>query len=317
MKKISIVVPCFNESENIAAISKAILEQQKFTEHQLSLIFVDDGSSDETWAVIENISAENHAVSGICLSRNFGHQYALLAGLSEARGDAVIMLDGDLQHPPSLIPEMIEKWTSGAEIVTTTRLESEDVSFLKRLTSSAFYKVFSLLSGVKMTPGQADFRLLDAKVLRTITSMPEYSLFLRGIVSWVGYCSENIVYQAAERHAGTSKYSWKKMISFSLDAIFSFSNLPLRLSAYFGIFLFVLSMIYLCYTVIIRLAFANDPTSGLIPGWASIVVLICFFFSILFIQLGIFGEYINRIFTQVKSRPRYIISQTTSEHSRK
>jgi len=278
-------------------------------EEGLEIVFVDDGSSDATWSKVEELAAENEVVSGIRLSRNFGHQGALLAGLSIARGGAVITMDGDLQHPPELIPSMIAEWKNGAEIVTTTRNDDATLPWFKRATSSLFYFLFSYLANVTLRPGQADFRLLDRKVVNELVACPEKALFLRGLVAWLGFRTVDIPYSPSQRYSGTTAYSLRRMILFAFDAVFSFSLVPLRLSVGVGSIMMAMSFCYGLYVIAVWLSFSPDKSYTLAPGWASIIVFILFLFSILFIQIGLVGEYVGRIYIESKNRPRFVISE--------
>ncbi len=305
IQSISIVVPAYNEEGNI---QKLYDEVMKNIDHQtfLELIFVDDGSKDNTWQLIRKLHNEDHRVVGMRFSRNFGHQYALLAGLSAAKGDSVITMDADLQHPPELIPVMVEKWQEGYKIVKTVRKDNERISFFKRITSHFFYKVFSFLCGVELSDGMADFRLLDRLVVEHIIQNREVSLFLRGLIEWVGFESSIIEYTSKDRFSGKTKYSFMKMIRLAWAGITSFSIIPLR----FGIILGLLSSSYafyrLFYAVYIKLF-----TNAAVPGWASIIGVLSLLFGFLFILLGIIGEYIGRILIQVQGRERFIVSERT------
>jgi dolichol-phosphate mannosyltransferase len=305
---ITIVVPCYNEAGNIEPLANA-LGELRIEECELGFIFVDDGSSDHTWNVITSMAQRKRAITGIKLSRNFGHQAALLAGLSSTSGDAVITMDGDLQHPPQLIPAMIAEWRKGARIVTTTRKEDEKIPCLKRFTSRLFYKVFSYLSNVPLRRGQADFRLLDRKAIETLMKCSESSLFLRGLVSWMGYQTVDLPYSPGKRHAGSTAYSIRRMLKFAFDAIFAFSVIPLRINIVIGAVLMIFSFAYAFYAIIIRILYDTAIASNLAPGWASIIVFIFFLFSMLMIQIGLMGEYLCRVYLEVKNRPRFIISE--------
>jgi len=309
-KKISIVLPCFNEEGNIQILVET-LTRLPLSHVDTEIIFVDDGSSDRTWEAIKKASSADARVRGVRLARNFGHQPALLAGLSVARGEAIISLDGDMQHPPELIVRMLDLWADGAEVVTTTRKFDERLPFVKKITSPLFYKTFSLLTGLDIQPGQADFRLLDRKVLDTVLSCGEKFFFIRGMISWVGYRRVDLEYTPNERHAGESKYNLRRMLRFAADGIFSFSVLPIRFSLITGCLVLSFCLLYALYAVTVH--FGLFPgASDAIPGWASLVVIICSMFGMLFVQLGIIGEYIGRIYSEVKGRPRFIVSEQCS-----
>ncbi len=301
---ISIIVPAFNEADGLIQLYQGIAKALEDEASDWELLFVDDGSTDGTWKQIESLGQLDNRVGGIRLSRNFGHQYALLAGLTQARGDAVISMDGDLQHPPAVLPQLIESWRSGNKIVTTIRKDSTDSSFFKRFTSRLYYKIFSYLSGVQLEAGMADFRLLDRQALNDILQFKEESLFLRGIVQWVGYPSSSIEYQAERRNHGESKYSLWKMLRLAWHGVSSFSIVPLRLGVLAGFIVSGLSFISILYAI-----YGKYIAGSAVPGWASSMAVTSFLFGVLFIFLGVLGEYVGRILVEVKQRPRYLVSQ--------
>ncbi len=301
---ISIVVPAFNEADGLIQLYQEIAKALEDEASDWELLFVDDGSTDGTWKQIESLGQLDNRVGGIRLSRNFGHQYALLAGLTQARGDAVISMDGDLQHPPAVLPQLIERWRSGNKIVTTIRKDSTDSPHFKRFTSRLYYKIFSYLSGVQLEAGMADFRLLDRQALNDILQFKEESLFLRGIVQWVGYPSSSIEYQAERRNHGESKYSLWKMLRLAWHGVSSFSIVPLRLGVLTGFIVSGLSFVSILYAI-----YGKYIAGSAVPGWASSMAVTSFLFGVLFIFLGVLGEYVGRILVEVKQRPRYLVSQ--------
>jgi dolichol-phosphate mannosyltransferase len=268
------------------------------------ILFVDDGSSDKTWERIGSLHKKNNFVKGLRLSRNFGHQYALLAGLANAKGDGVISMDGDLQHPVKMIPELISEWRHGNMIVHTRRLDPPTLSILKKLTSNLYYRIFSYLSGVKIESGMADFRLLDRRVVDYILEFREEGLFLRGIAQWVGFKAATVPYTSHKRFSGISKYSLKKMIRLAWNGITSFSIVPLRLAIIFGVITSLIAFTEIVYAIGVKIF-----TDSAVPGWASAMSVISFLFGMLFILLGIVGEYIGRILIEVRQRPRYLVSE--------
>ena len=239
------------------------------------------------------------------MSKNFGHQHALKAGIDHCRGDCAISLDGDLQHPPSLIPTLIEKCEEGFEIVYTKRLEDDNLSFFKRLTSYLFYSILNKLSEIKLEQGAADFRLMDRKVIKVFKEITDHNLFIRGLVSWVGFNSYCIEYNPQIRHSGHSKYSLKKMLILALNGITSFSVKPLRFSTYVGLTSSSLSFIYAIYA-----AYKSLFTTDVISGWSSTIISILFIGGIQLFVLGIIGEYLGKLFIQSKGRPYYLIQET-------
>jgi dolichol-phosphate mannosyltransferase len=302
---VSIVVPAYCEEANLRHLVDEIRRVLDAEAVEWELVLVDDGSADATWERIQAAHYTDQRVQGLRLSRNFGHQHALLAGLTRARGDAVIMMDADLQHPPEVIPRLLEQWYRGAKIVHTVRTETEQASFFKRATSNAYYRIFSLLSGVDLSPGMADFRLLDRQVLDELLQFREMQIFFRGLVEWVGYPSARVSFRAAARYAGTTKYTVRRMVKFAWAGITSFSVIPLRLGIFLGLATSSFSLLYLMHAVWLKLF---HPERAM-PGWASIVGLITLLFGVLFILVGLLGEYVARILMQVRQRPRFIVSE--------
>ncbi|MEW6260086.1 MAG: glycosyltransferase family 2 protein [Thermodesulfobacteriota bacterium] len=303
---ISLVVPAFNETENIPVLHQrlqAVLGGG--LRCRWELILVDDGSRDNTWKVICELCERHTNVRGVRLSRNFGHQYALMAGLEHATGDAVITMDCDLQHPVEALPQMIDAWMSGHQIVKMVRQDAPRTGLLKKWTSRLYYALFTWLSDVPMRPGLADFRLIDRQVLEELKRFQEEGLFLRGLVEWVGFRSCELPYQAADRMRGTSQYSVKKMLKLAWHGVSSFSILPLRIGMLFGIAGTVLSILGILYAL-----YGKWIQGEVVPGWASIVMGTSLLFSLLFVYLGILGEYIGRIVIEVRNRPRFIVMET-------
>ncbi|MDR2284281.1 MAG: glycosyltransferase family 2 protein [Sphingobacterium sp.] len=304
-KLVSVVIPAYNEAENIPIIARALEDTFVALPHYgLEIIFVADGCTDNSIAVIESLAQHSEHIFFLEFSRNFGHQLAVKAGMDYSRGDAVICMDGDMQHPPSLIPELIRKWEEGYEVVYTIRKEDKRLPFKKRFTSRIFYKVLNKLSSVQLEAGAADYRLLDRSVVDVMKQFHENEPFLRGLVKWVGYRQFAISYNPAERHSGQSKYSLKKMLRFALQGVTSFSTKPLYMVVYLGFLFSGLSVLYLPYVVY---AFLSGHE---VSGWASLIMTIVFFGGLQLIMLGIIGIYIGKMFTQVKVRPNYIVRST-------
>ena len=311
-KKIAIVIPCYNEVLNIQKIIQEIDVVFQNLEYNYEIILVDDGSSDNTVEVFKLESDINSKVKFIEFSKNFGKDQALKAGIDAADGDALVTIDADLQHPPSLIKEMIEKWESGYEIIYTYRKENNpDASIKNKIGSKAFYKIINYLSDINLENGIADYRLIDKKVIRALVSIDEYELFLRGMVKWIGFKQIGIPYIPKQRHAGESTYSMKALLKLALHGIVSFSTKPLYLSIFIGLSTAGLGVIfysiYVVYSLFYHLA---------ISGWASVIFTIVLFGSLNLIVLGIVGVYVGKIFIQSKNRPNYIIRDTNIDYKR-
>jgi glycosyltransferase involved in cell wall biosynthesis len=302
--RLSIIIPVYNEAGNLDRLNNELGEVLASVEINWEIIFVDDGSSDNTWAVIEKLNGQDSRLKGLRLSRNFGHQYALLAGLANGTGDALITMDGDLQHPPAIIPELVNEWRHGSIVVNTRRIDPPSVPYFKKLTSKLYYRIFSFLSGVKIESGMADFRLLDRKVVRDILEFSEEGLFFRGIAQWVGYRSTTVPFTSNERFSGTSKYSLKKMFKLAWNGITSFSIVPLRLGIFLGFITSLIAFAEIIYAIGVKIF-----TDSAVQGWASAVSILSFLFGVLFILLGVVGEYIGRILVEVRQRPRYLIAE--------
>ncbi len=302
--EVSVIVPCYNETKNIRVVYSAI--SNVFSGNScFELIFIDDGSEDTTLDEIKLVVQKDANVKYIAFSRNFGHQQALKAGLDMAQGQAVIMMDGDLQHPPSLIPEIINKWKEGYDIVNTVREESKKIGFFKRKSANLFYWILNFLTDLNLKPGMADFRLLDKKVVDVVRSCNEYDIFIRGMVKWIGFNQTSIHYIPVKRHSGKTKYSLRKMISFAISGITSFSVRPLRVSVLLASVFILFSVIEIIYVLYIVLF-----TGQFVSGWASLAILISFLGAGTLLMLGIIGEYIGKMFLQSKGRPNYIIKET-------
>ena len=304
---VSLVIPAYNEAPNIRPLAEAV--GQALADQHYELVFVDDGSSDETFREIDALAAADPRVCGVSLSRNFGHQYALAAGLLVARGDVVVTMDADLQHPPSLLPALIERWRAGANIVHTRRMDTEDLPAFKRLTSHLFYRLFSLCCGVAIEPGAADFRLLDRQVVDELNRMREGQPLFRAMCRWIGYRSDAVPFVVGKRFAGRSKYTLRRMWRLAVNGMLSFSTIPLRVGLTVGAITALLSFAELAFVMI---SWFRGET---LPGWASILGVVAFLFGVLFILLGIQGQYILRLYEQVRSRPSFIIERIVRQQN--
>jgi dolichol-phosphate mannosyltransferase len=304
--KISVVIPAHNEEANLPVLLDQI--RSALPEGLHEIIVVDDGSTDDTLGVIKAASEPDRRIKYIGLSRNFGHQTALRAGLKGASGDCVITMDADLQHPPRLLSEMVAKWNEGFKIVLTVRKDVENVSRFKRLTAALFYWLMNSVSDVSIDPGSADFRLLDRKVVDVINDLSEHDFFLRGIVPWVGFPVAKICYTPDQRLHGSTKYSLRKMISFALTGVVANSIQPLRLATIFAVFIAGLSGLYAVY------AFSVFLTRGrVVPGWTSVALIVSLIGALQLLVLGVLGEYVGRILRETRKRPGYVISQSNLE----
>ncbi len=303
-KKIAIVIPVCNEKGNIPLMTEAVCNVMDTLSYNYTINFVDDGSSDGTAEVLKETASTNNKVFFISLSRNFGHQNALKAGLDLSDADAVISMDGDLQHPPALIPELIKHWENGIDIVYTIRKDHQEVPMMKRKTSNMFYNLMNNLSDIELEAGTADFRLMDKRVVAVCRTFNEMDLFWRGLVKWIGFKQLGIEYEPAERKFGKSKYTYKKMMQFALRGITSFSIKPLSIAIYLGFTFSILSLLYVPY-VLYSIYFGHP-----ISGWASMIVTIAFFGGLQLMILGIIGMYLGKLFLQSKDRPHYIIKET-------
>lgn len=302
--QISIVVPMYNEEGNIAELYSKLKEELGKTDYtDYEIIFIDDGSSDGSWEIIGEFARSDEKVRGVRFSKNFGHQYALKAGLDLSRGDAVISMDGDLQHPPELIHRFLEEWENGYQIVQALRKETEDVGHSKEITSRLYYFILNSISDFEIVPGTSDFRLLDRLVVDEIKEMNESYLFIRSVVSWIGFKKKYIEYVASKRYAGQTKYTMKRMMKFAVDGILSFCIRPLRIAIIFGCGISLFAFLYILYALAAHLIFKIT-----MPGWTSLLISILLIGGIQLISIGILGEYLGRLFIQSKNRKNYIIS---------
>ncbi len=301
-KLISIIIPTYNEEKNVPLIYNSLKEH--LAEYNFEVLFVDDGSKDQTLYEIKKLAQVNDNVKFISFSRNFGHQKALMAGLNFAEGHVVISMDGDMQHPVNVISQLIQKWEEGYEIVYTIR-KDKNIPFIKKLTAKLFYKVINYLSEVSIQEGTADFRLLDRKVVLELRKLKELHIFYRGVIPWMGYNSIGIEYTAENRIHGKTKYTLKKMMSFALEGIVSFSTKPLRISVYVGVIIAFFSFLYGVFAIYTTLF-----TDRTISGWGSTITVILFIGGFQLIVLGIIGEYIGKIYMENKNRPNYIVRET-------
>lgn len=302
-KLISIIIPCFNEEGNIKPMYERL--NTVLRNYNTEIIFIDDCSNDNTLANIEQISGMDDRVRFVSFSRNFGHQSAIKAGLDYAKGDCVISIDADLQHPPQIIEDLIKKWEDGYEVVYTVRLDDHNTAFFKKRTAKVFYSLLNSLSDVNIDKGTADFRLLDRRIVEIFrNSISEYHLFYRGLISWVGYNQIGLPYSPNVRLTGNSKFTYIKMLSFALDGITSFSIRPLKLASVTGLLITFVATIYAIYVL-----YAAIFTEHVVQGWSSVLISILFLGGMNMVLLGIIGEYIGKIYMQSKKRPHYLVKK--------
>ena len=312
-KKISLVVSVYNEEK---ALQRFYDEAVKVAESLLSwsyeIIFVNDGSTDGSLSILEKLAGENVNVRVVDFSRNFGHEAAMIAGIDYATGDAIVCMDADLQHPPKAIPEIIEKMESGYDVVSMIRTKNDGAGIIKKITSKAFYGVLNMMSKSKFEPDSSDFFAISKKVADVLRNdYREKVRYLRGFVQNVGFNKTTLEFEAGKRVAGESKYSISKLIKFSVNAICSFSDLPLKLGIYTGSFVGVAGLILMLYSIINK--FINDAPSG----YTTIVVALCFLFAVLLFVVGIIGQYISILFFEIKDRPIYIVNKVLNEEEKK
>lgn len=309
-RKISIVIPVYNEAANISILHAELSEVVGPLPYLFEFIFVDDGSTDQSLAIIKNLARGDSRVFFIELSRNFGHQYALKAGLDLSNGDCVVSMDCDLQHPPEVVGQLIQKWEEGFDVVYTRRRDDKNLPWIKRRTSTVFYDVMNRLSELKLEHGTADFRLMNRNVLNAFAHLNESELFIRGLIKWAGFRQTAIDYDPKERHSGDSKYNLKKMVSFGLRGITSFSVKPLQMIAYLGMILFLISMILVPYAIV------SYVLGKAVSGWTSLMISVIFFGSLQLLMTGVVGLYISKLVIQSKQRPLYFIRETNYERKR-
>ena len=300
----SIIVPVFNEESVIDEFSKRILAVMDSLGKPFEVIFVDDGSTDATFQKACERASKSRAIKAIRLSRNFGHQIAITAGIDAASGEAVVVMDGDLQHPPELIPEMAGKWAEGFHVVNTARMETEGIPLKKKIFSKVFYRLINIDSEVPIYPDAADFRLMDRAAVEAFRQLREQDRFVRGLTSWIGFKQTSVPFNAPERHSGKSKYTLRKMLKFAVNGITSFTTLPLKAVGVFGLIVAAASFVYAAFALYEKIVLGIT-----VEGWTSLLVGILFLGGVQLVSIGVLGAYIARIFTQVKNRPLYFVQE--------
>lgn len=302
-RRLSVVVTCYNEEGNLrelyAALTRVLAAYPDY-----EIVVVDDGSRDTSLAILRELHAQDPRVKYVSLSRNFGHQPALKAGLDHASGEVVISMDGDLQHPPELIPQLVAQWQAGYDVVATRRADDPRLSWLKRSTSRAFYRLINAVSDIRLEEGMADYRLLDRKVVDVLKhDIVESYLFIRGLVSWVGFRQTTVAYQPAPRFAGQTKYSYRRMLSFALNGITAFSVKPLRIATVLGLLFVLFAIIYGAFALY---QYFEHQT---VQGWTSVVIIVLLVGGVQILLIGIIGEYLGKLFMQAKGRPHYLVQE--------
>ncbi len=303
---LSIVIPVYNEEGVLPELYDRLTKVGEALGHTFELIFVNDGSKDRSREILSHVCSQDDRVKVIQFSRNFGHQIAITAGLDHASGDAVVVIDGDLQDPPEVIPSLVKKWQEGYEVVYAIRESREGEGPFKKLTAAIFYRLLGSFTRIEIPKDTGDFRLMSRRAVSELRALKERARFVRGLVSWIGFRQTGITFARDRRLAGETKYPFRKMLRFALDAITSFSHVPLQMATYLGFVISIFCFGYIVYTILLKLL-----TDAPVLGWASLVVAMLFLGGIQLITLGIIGEYIGRIYEEVKARPLYIIEELT------
>ncbi|MFN8238508.1 MAG: glycosyltransferase family 2 protein [Chitinophagales bacterium] len=302
---ISVVVPVYNEENNLAVLLDRIVNTVTSISNDYEIIFINDGSKDNSLAVIKKFAESNRQIRYIDFSKNFGHQLAVFAGLENATGDAIVIIDADLQDPPELITDLYSKMKEGYDVVFAQREHREGESWHKLITAKLFYRFINRLSEVKIPLDTGDYRIISKKIKDIIVAMPERNKFLRGQIAWAGFNQTSIAYKRDERYSGNTNYSYPKMFAFAFDGITAFSNLPLRLATYLGFVVSLISFFVILYTLYQK--YVNNNT---VQGWSSLMISVLFLGGVQLICLGIIGEYLSRIMDNVKQRPLYIVRES-------
>jgi polyisoprenyl-phosphate glycosyltransferase len=302
--ELSVVVPVLNESENIRPLLQRLLPVIEHAARGFEVIFVDDGSTDDTLDVLRELHSRDRRITAISFSRNFGKEIAIAAGLDHAAGRAAIVMDADLQHPPETVAEFVAKWREGYKNVFAQRRDRYADSRLRRALTQRFYHLFDVFGETNLPPGAGDFRLLDRQAIEALARMRERARFSKGLYAWIGFKSIGVPYDVAERAAGTSKFSYRKLTRFALDGLMSFSTIPLRVWTYIGFAISFLSLSLTVYFLLRTLIYGVD-----VPGFASLMVSVTFLSGIQLLSLGVLGEYVGRIFAEVKRRPLYLVAE--------
>jgi dolichol-phosphate mannosyltransferase len=305
--KLSVVIPCYNEEAVIQELHRRITRTcHSLVGDSYELLVVNDGSIDQTWAMLQALAHDDNRIVAVNLSRNYGHQLALSAGLSLARGERILVIDADLQDPPELLPEMMRLMDSGADVVYGQRVERDGETWFKKVSASAFYRLLLRMTDVPIPPDTGDFRLMSRQVLEALLAMPEQQRFIRGMVAWIGFRQTPLEYRRDRRFAGETKYPLRKMFIFAIDAITGFSIAPLRVSLYFASLFLLLALLIMSYVLVSWLYL------GTVAGWTSLLLTMLIFGSVQLFSLAVIGEYLGRVYMQTKQRPLFIIREIVS-----
>lgn len=302
---ISVIIPVYNEEKNIQNLYDRLSQVMQSLGVTYELIFVNDGSNDASIGLIKVLSNKNAAVKYIDFSRNFGHQIAVTAGLDKTSGDAVVIIDADLQDPPELIAEMHQKRKEGFDVIYAKRKNRKGESFLKLLTARVFYRLLAKMTSISIPVDTGDFRMIDKKIVEVLREMPEKNKYLRGQISWVGFNQTFVEYDRQERQAGATGYTYRKMLHFALDGITAFSDVPLKIVTYFGFMVSIIAFFVAIYALLAKFVWQNS-----VPGWTSLMIAILFIGGIQMIAIGIIGEYLSRMNHNIRNRPLYIIRES-------
>jgi polyisoprenyl-phosphate glycosyltransferase len=304
-KLISIVIPIHNESTALPILYERLGKMSSARSEQFEFIFINDASKDNSLQIMQGFHQKDPRVKVANLSRNFGHQIAVTAGIDLSRGDAVVLMDGDLQDPPEVIPQLIDKWLAGFEVVYAVREKRSGETIFKKITAQVFYRTLRKITGLDLPLDAGDFRLMGSRVVNALQNMREGHRYIRGMVSWVGYKQTGVKYARDSRYGGETKYTLLKMIKFALDGITSFSDLPLKFASYLGFFSTVVAVL-----LILKVFFSFFVFHNAVPGWASLMVVVLFIGGVQLVVLGIMGEYIGRTHDEVRGRPLYFLDET-------
>ena len=308
---ISVIIPVYNEEDNVQHLYQRLSSVMQDLKVSYELIFINDGSRDNSLALIKLLAKKFSEVKFIDFSRNFGHQVAVTAGLDKTKGNAVVIIDADLQDPPELIGEMYEKWQEGYEVVYAKRKTREGESFLKLWTAKVFYRILGKLTSISIPVDTGDFRLIDKKIVEVLREMPEKNKFLRGQISWIGFNQTFVSYERQKRQSGETGYTYRKMLHFALDGITAFSDVPLKIVTYFGFIVSIFSFLVAIYAL-----YSKFILEDYVQGWTSLIITILFLGGIQMIAIGIIGEYLSRMNHNIRNRPLYIIRESNIENEK-